>query len=56
MTARDKSREKAAGACDNCGELFTVWVHDDGTVRPISPHNACSCDDPELRAVDETSL
>ncbi|ELY70910.1 hypothetical protein [Natrinema versiforme] len=56
MTQSDGDREKAAGICANCGELFTVWACRDGTVRPVSPHNACSCDDPSYRVVDEAEV
>ncbi|MDS0475283.1 hypothetical protein [Natrinema sp. 1APR25-10V2] len=55
MTASDDS-EKAPGVCENCGELLPVWVTRDGTVRPISPHNDCSCADPSLRVVDEDDV
>lgn len=54
MTPDDEP--KAPGVCDVCGELFTVWIRDDGSVDPISPHNACSCEEPEPRAVNETEL
>ncbi|WP_222919926.1 hypothetical protein [Natrinema sp. SYSU A 869] len=56
MTQSDGDREKAAGLCDNCGELFTVWARRDGTVRPVSPYNACPCDDPSYRVVDEDEV
>ncbi len=56
MTPPDGHREKAPGLCDNCGEFFTVWVWEDGTVLPVSPNNACGCDEPSLRTVDETDV
>ncbi|OLZ42718.1 hypothetical protein A6E15_12850 [Natrinema saccharevitans] len=52
MTKSDDEREKAAGICRRCGDLFTVWDSNDGTVRPVSPHNACSCTDPSPRVID----
>ncbi|ELY73120.1 hypothetical protein [Natrinema pallidum] len=51
MTRSDGDKTKTAGICDSCSELFTVWACQDGTVRPVSPHNACSCDDPSYRVV-----
>jgi len=52
VTKSDDEREKTAGVCRNCEELFTVWESRDGTVRPVSPYNACSCADPSLRVID----
>ncbi|AGB32978.1 hypothetical protein C488_10021 [Natrinema pellirubrum DSM 15624] len=52
MTNADDEREKAAGICRNCGELFTVWRTRDGTVRPVSSHNTCPCADPSPRVID----
>lgn len=52
MTDAEDDREKAAGICRSCGELFTVWKVRDGAVRPVSPHNACSCTEPSPRAID----
>nr|WP_226005475.1 hypothetical protein [Natrinema salinisoli] len=56
MTPTNEDREKAAGICNDCGELFTVWACQDGTVRPVSPHNACSCPEPAPRVVDEEEV
>ncbi|MDF9745568.1 hypothetical protein [Natrinema salsiterrestre] len=56
MTSSNENREKAAGICNDCGELFTVWAWQDGTVRPVSPHNACSCPEPSPRVVDEEEV
>ncbi|PCR92311.1 hypothetical protein [Natrinema ejinorense] len=56
MTRSNDDREKAAGICNNCGELFTVWAQQDGSIRPVSPHNACSCEAPSPRVVDENEI
>lgn len=56
VTTSDEDREKAAGVCTTCGELFTVWLSRDGSVQPVSPHNVCSCAEPSPRAVDEDEI
>ena len=56
MTPADGRKEKAPGVCSNCGELLTVWVTQNGTIQPISPHNNCPCEDPSLRVVDEDDV
>lgn len=56
MTPVDEDREKAVGICTDCGELFTVWACSDGTLRPVSPHNACSCAEPSPRIVGEDDV
>lgn len=56
MTPGDEDREKAVSICTDCGELFTVWACQDGTLRPVSPHNACSCEDPSPRIVEEDDV
>ena len=56
MTPTGEDREKAPGVCENCGELLSVWIGQDGTVEPISSQNACSCAEPALRAVDSDDV
>ncbi|WP_049927362.1 hypothetical protein [Halopiger goleimassiliensis] len=56
MTTRDETKEKALGVCEDCGELFTVWIRDDGSVYPISPNNVCGCEAPTPRQIDEAEL
>ena len=52
MGRRDE-RQKAVGLCERCRGVYTLWVHPDGEVYPISPHNNCSCDERELRLLDD---
>ena len=53
MGRQGDETEKALGQCTGCGAVCSVWVETDGSVRPISPENDCSCAEPSFEALGE---
>ena len=53
MGGQGDETEKALGQCTGCGAVCSVWVESDGSVRPISPENDCSCGEPSFEALSD---
>lgn len=56
MTSPDEGTDKGVAVCEDCEDVVSVWIEPDGTIRPISPQQTCSCGDTSLRLVRENDL
>lgn len=52
-TATTDERLKVAGACRECGAVYSAWLLPDDTVRPIGRKNGCQCGASEFKALSK---
>lgn len=52
IVAMDGEKQKTIARCDECGEIYSVQVHDDGTIHVIGNAGPCSCGSTDFTVLD----
>lgn len=47
---------KTIARCDECEQIYSVRVHEDGTVRPIGSGGSCQCGGTEFTVLEADGL
>lgn len=48
--------QKTVARCENCGNIYSVRIQEDGTVYPIGNAGSCDCGSTEFTVLDADNL